>query len=179
MGKLSLEIKATLEGIEEMYTNHPDYSFSLKLKCTSCGESSDKWHDVIESQTFPGKTGRSENNYIAKCKLCGRENSLDILPGTNGKYPTNTSYFSLLWKCITGKYTNDDQGSFRTLVTFDCRGIEPTEFTPGEGWIVKAEESGKIFENVNLTEKEWVEYDEKSQQSIGIYEFESRFVTVK
>lgn len=64
-------------------------------------------------------------------------------------------------------------------MTFDCRGIELTEFTPGEGWIVKAEESGKIFENVNLTEKEWVEYDEKSQQSIGIYEFESRFVTVK
>lgn len=44
---------------------------------------------------------------------------------------------------------------------------------------MKAEESGKIFENVNLTEKEWVEYDEKSQQSVGIYEFESRFVHVK
>lgn len=78
-----------------------------------------------------------------------------------------------------GKYTNDDQGNFRALVTFDCRGIEPTDFAPGEGWIVKAEESGHFFENVNLTEKEWVEYDEKSQQSIGIYEFESRFVSVK
>lgn len=85
MGKLSLEIKATLEGIAVIYTSHPDYTFLLKLKCTSCGESSDKWHDVCESQTFPGKTGRSENNYIAKCKLCGRENSLNIIPGTNGK----------------------------------------------------------------------------------------------
>lgn len=86
MGKLSLEIKATLEGIEEIYTNHPDYTFLLKLKCTSCGESSDKWHDVCESHKFPGKTGKSENNYIAKCKLCSRENNLDIIPGTNGKY---------------------------------------------------------------------------------------------
>lgn len=82
-------------------------------------------------------------------------------------------------KLVAGKYKNDDQGKFKTLVIFDCRGIEPTEFTPGEDWIVKAEESGKIFDNVNLTEKEWVEYDEKSQQSVGIYEFESRFVSVK
>lgn len=84
MGKFRLEVRATLEGIEEMYTNQPDYNYSLKLKCTSCGESSDKWHDVCESQTYPGKTGRSENHFIAKCKLCGRENSLDIIAGTNG-----------------------------------------------------------------------------------------------
>lgn len=85
MGKFNLQMKATLEGIKKMYTNYPDYTFLLKLKCTSCGEASGKWHDVCESQTFPGKTGRSENNYIAKCKLCGRENSLDIVPGSNGK----------------------------------------------------------------------------------------------
>lgn len=92
MGKLSLEIKATLENVEEIYTNHPDYAFLLKLKCTSCGESSNKWHDVSECQTFPGKTGRSENNYIAKCKLCSRENCLDIVPGSNCN--TNT-----VWRC--------------------------------------------------------------------------------
>ncbi|XP_018576373.1 UPF0587 protein CG4646 [Anoplophora glabripennis] len=161
MGKISLQIRTTLEAIEELYTNHPDYTFLLKLKCTSCGEVSDKWHDVIESQTYPGKTGKSENNYIAKCKLCGRENCLDIVQGSNGKY------------------TSDDQGSFKTIVTFDCRGIEPVEFSPSEGWIAKAEESGKVFDNINLTEKEWVEYDEKSQQSVGVYEFESMFISVK
>ena len=86
MGKtIQLRIKASLENIEELKTNHPDHSFSFKLKCTGCGETSDKWHDVIESEKFPGKTGRSENNYIAKCKMCGRENCLDIVPGSNGK----------------------------------------------------------------------------------------------
>lgn len=78
-----------------------------------------------------------------------------------------------------GEYTSEDQGNFRTLVTFESRGIEPTEFTPGNGWIVKVEESGSVFDCVNLTEKEWVEYDEKSQQSVGIYDFESRFVSVR
>ncbi|XP_050512574.1 UPF0587 protein CG4646 [Diabrotica virgifera virgifera] len=161
MGKLSLQIKATLEGLEELYTNHPDYNFLLKLKCTSCGEESNKWHDVSEAVTFPGKTGKSENNYIAKCKLCSRENCLDIVPGSNGKY------------------TNEDSGKFKTIVSFECRGIEPFEFAPSEGWIAKVEESNKIFDNINLTEKEWVEYDEKSQQSVGVYEFESKFVPCK
>lgn len=85
MVKFSLNIKATLEYVEELSTNHPNYSFALKLKCLNCGEVSEKWHDVTESQTFPTKTGKSETHFLAKCKLCGRENSLDIIEGSNGK----------------------------------------------------------------------------------------------
>lgn len=86
MGKtIQCRIRARLENVKELKTNHPNHSFSLKLKCTGCGEVSEKWHDVTESEKFPGKTGRSENNYIAKCKMCGRENCLDIVPGSNGK----------------------------------------------------------------------------------------------
>ncbi|CAH0560595.1 unnamed protein product [Brassicogethes aeneus] len=152
-----LEVKATLENIEEFYTNHPDYSFLLKLQCTSCGEISDKWHDVTESITFSGKV-KSETHYLAKCKLCGRENSLGIKEKSNGKY------------------ISKDQGSFKPIVTFLCRGLEPTDFKPIEGWIAKADESGTVFENIDLSEKEWVDYDENKQQSVGIYEFEHRFV---
>lgn len=62
---------------------------------------------------------------------------------------------------------------------FDCRGIEPTAFSPRDGWIAVAEESGKVFEDVDLTEKEWVDYDDKTNQSVGIYEIESQFVKQK
>lgn len=85
MVKISLQIKANFENVEELTTNHPNYNFLLKLKCLNCGETSDKWHDVMESQSFPAKTGKSETHYLAKCKLCGRENSLNIIQGTNGK----------------------------------------------------------------------------------------------
>lgn len=84
MVKISLQVRATLEYVEELSTIHPDYNFLLKIKCLSCGEVSEKWHDVVESQTFPTKTGKSESHFLAKCKLCGRENSLDIIEGTNG-----------------------------------------------------------------------------------------------
>lgn len=64
-------------------------------------------------------------------------------------------------------------------MVFDCRGIEPVEFAPGEGWVAKAAESGNVFNNVDLSEKEWVDYDEKQKESVGVYEFESQFVKVK
>lgn len=84
MVKISLQIKATFENIDELETSHPNYNFLLKLMCMNCREISDKWHDIMESQTFPTKTGKSETHYLAKCKMCGRENSLDIIEGSNG-----------------------------------------------------------------------------------------------
>lgn len=80
---------------------------------------------------------------------------------------------------ISGKYTSNDQNKFKTIVTFDCRGIEPVEFSPAEGWLVKVEESGKAFNDVDLSEKEWADYDDRANQSVGIYELESQFVKVK
>lgn len=48
-----------------------------------------------------------------------------------------------------------------------------------KGWIGEASKSSSCFTDIDLTEKEWVEYDEKSQESVGIYEFESKFVPNK
>lgn len=76
-------------------------------------------------------------------------------------------------------YTSDDAGKFKTIVSFDCRGVEPVEFTPRNGWIVKAAENGPTFEDVDLSEDDWVEYDQKNKTSIGIYEFESNFIKLK
>jgi hypothetical protein len=161
MVKIGLQIKANLEHVEELYTNHPNYTFLLKLKCLNCGETSEKWHGVTESDTFQTKTGKSETHYLAKCKLCGRENSLDIIEGSNDKY------------------TNEDQEKFKTIAIFDCRGIEPIEFSATEGWIVKIEESGKVFDGVDLNENEWVDYDDKIKESVGIYDLQSQFIKIK
>lgn len=76
-------------------------------------------------------------------------------------------------------YTSEDSGKFKTIVVFDCRGIEPEEFSPRDGWIVKSSENGPIFEDIDLSEDDWVEYDQKNQNSIGVYEFKSQFVKLK
>lgn len=161
MVKINLEIKANLENIDTFGTTHPNYNFILKVKCLNCGEISDKWVHVTETETYPIKTGKSEVHFLAKCKLCGRENSLDILEGSNSDYSASFN------------------GKFKPIVTFDCRGIEPVDFSAAEGWVAKVEESKKVFEGVDLSEKEWVEYDDKANQSVGIYELQHRFVKVK
>ena len=77
------------------------------------------------------------------------------------------------------QYTSDDSNTFKTIVGFDCRGLEPFDFSPRIGFIAEGLESGTKFNEVNLEEKEWVDYDEKSNQSVGVYELEYKFVTIK
>lgn len=82
--------------------------------------------------------------------------------------------------CVdTGVYTADDAGKFKTIVSFDCRGVEPVEFSPRAAWIVKSSDGGQTFEDVDLSDDDWVEYDSKNKVSVGIYEFESNFIKLK
>ena len=39
--------------------------------------------------------------------------------------------------------------------------------------------SGQVFDNVDLSDGEWVDYDEKLGESVGIMELEHKFVTHK
>lgn len=86
MVKIALQIKAQLECIDKVYTSHPDFQWFLKLKCGSCGEVTDKFHDLTESEKVPQKHTRGESNLLIKCKLCSRENSIDVIEGSNGMY---------------------------------------------------------------------------------------------
>lgn len=79
----------------------------------------------------------------------------------------------------TAAYTADDAGNYKTIVVFDCRGVEPFEFSPRAGWIVQSAENGQSFEDVDLSDDDWVEYDQKNKNSVGVYEFASQFIKLK
>ncbi|XP_026468670.1 UPF0587 protein GA18326-like [Ctenocephalides felis] len=159
MVKFNLEVKASLENVEKLSSGQ-DHTWFLKIKCTSCGETSDKWHDLCLSETTSHAHEKSEMNFHMKCKLCSRENWMNIIPDS------------------FKDYTNSDSEKYKQIVTFDCRGLEPVDFSPRDGWSVSIEEGG-TFDNVDLTDKEWNDYDEKIGQPVGIYEFESRIVKTK
>ncbi|KAH8279409.1 UPF0587 protein GA18326 [Drosophila bipectinata] len=162
MVRVGLQISATLENVDRLETSHPDYPFFVKLVCSNCGEQSDKWHDITEAERVQQDTRNAAGfNFYMKCKMCSRENSIDIVEKTNAAY------------------TADDAGSFKTIVIFDCRGVEPVEFSPRAGWRVSSSENGQTFEDVDLSEDDWVEYDQKNNNSVGIYEFASKFIKLK
>nr|CAG4651458.1 EOG090X0HQJ [Simocephalus serrulatus] len=157
MVKIGLKFKATLENLTNLRPDGEDFRWYLKVKCGSCNEVSDKWIYITQSESNDVKGGRGTANLVVKCKLCSRENNMDIIPES------------------LKTYNDEDQNKFKTIVQFDCRGMEPSDFSPRNGWLVDGLESGTKFNDVDLSDKEWVEYDEKAKNTVGIYEVEHQF----
>uniref|UniRef100_A0A3Q2FV11 CXXC motif containing zinc binding protein n=1 Tax=Cyprinodon variegatus TaxID=28743 RepID=A0A3Q2FV11_CYPVA len=127
---------ATLENVTNVRPMGEDFRWFLKLKCGNCGEIPDKWQYVTLMENVPLKGGRGSASMVQKCKLCARENSIDILRET-----------------IT-PYNAADNETFKTMVQFECRGLEPVDFQP----------------------QDWTDYDEKAKESVGVYEVTHRFI---
>nr|CAG4648989.1 EOG090X0HQJ [Polyphemus pediculus] len=161
MVKVGLKIKARLENVTNLKPEGEDFRWYLKVKCGSCNEETDKWVYVTIEDSVEVKGGRGTANLVLKCKLCSRENNMDIIADS-----------------ITA-YNDADQEKFKTIVKFDCRGMEPSDFSPRNGWCVEGLESGTKFTDVDITEKEWADYDEKAKTTVGIYEIEHQFVREK
>uniref|UniRef100_A0A803T1D7 CXXC motif containing zinc binding protein n=1 Tax=Anolis carolinensis TaxID=28377 RepID=A0A803T1D7_ANOCA len=135
-----------------------NFGVFFQLKCGNCGEVSEKWQYLRLMDSHPLKGGRGSATMVQKCKLCSRENSIDILSHT------------------MKPYNAEDNETFKTIVEFECRGLEPVDFQPQAGFAANGAESGTSFSDINLLEKDWNEYDEKIKESVGIYEVTHRFV---
>mmetsp|Transcript_21630 Transcript_21630/g.55494 ORF Transcript_21630/g.55494 Transcript_21630/m.55494 type:complete len:162 (+) Transcript_21630:182-667(+) len=81
-------------------------------------------------------------------------------------------------KKYTRAYAEADSGSFVPIIGFDCRGAEPVDWTPQGGFRIEST-GGAVFDNVDLKEKEWCDYDEKAELSVGVYELEWKFEVKK
>lgn len=130
------------------------------------------------------KGSRGQANLVTKCKMCSRESSL-------GKFfrhlhnidtlivePAIILFSDILPDTIS-KYTIEDSNKFKSIVTFDCRGISIIDFSPRNGFKCCGVETNTKFEDINLEEKEWVDYDERQNQPVGIYDVQHQFVTTK
>uniref|UniRef100_F6SMN5 CXXC motif containing zinc binding protein n=1 Tax=Xenopus tropicalis TaxID=8364 RepID=F6SMN5_XENTR len=155
--KFALQFKASLENLTRLRPHGEDFRWFLKLKCGNCGEVTDKWQYITLMDSVPLKGGRGSASMVQRCKLCSRENSIDILAAS--LHP----------------YNAEDSETFKTIVEFECRGLEPVDFQPQAGFAAEGAETGTPFSEINLQEKDWTDYDEKAKESVGIYEVEHRF----
>lgn len=161
MVKTGLQISAQLENVGEFKASGDDFRWYLKLCCSSCGEETSDYVYCSLSESSPVKGGRGQASLVIKCKLCSRENSIDII------------------KDSIRSYTEEDSGKFKTIIAFDCRGVSPIDFSPRVGWEAVGLESSTLFADIDLNEKEWYDFDEKAGESVSITELEHKFVTVK
>lgn len=161
MVKIGLQFSAILENVSEVQPEGDDFRWYLKLKCSNCGEISSTWQYVCLNESTDTKGGRGSANMVQKCKVCSRENHMDII------------------KDRLKVYTNDDSGSFVTLIVFECRGIEPVAFDFRNGWKVSSSCSNMTFSDVDLSETEWYDYDDNANESVSITELEVKFIKIK
>jgi hypothetical protein len=77
-------------------------------------------------------------------------------------------------KGVTRDVTGEDEGAWVPVCGFECRGIEPTALHLGGGFTVTTP-AGTAFEDVDLSEGDWVDFDEKGRDSVGVYGLEARF----
>ncbi|KAF8570688.1 hypothetical protein P879_07818 [Paragonimus westermani] len=49
-------------------------------------------------------------------------------------------------------YTAEDSGQFKTIVVFECRGLDLLRFSPRVGWTARGVNSGTLFNDVSLTD---------------------------
>ena len=102
-------------------------------------------------------------NYVAKCKVCERVGNIEYVEGSLQEY-------------------TDQNDKFQTIATFDCRGIELSQFFPGNSFTAHSAVSEAVFghieggEPLDLKEGDWAGYDEEAEETVGVYQFSSQFV---
>ncbi|CAI0408277.1 unnamed protein product [Linum tenue] len=168
----------------------PSFTYFFKMKCGSCGELTDKETCVAleRSVQIPGSKGTAnlvQKAYqsvmrmdlasskhrvvpiatvakVMSCKFCEREGTVSLIPGKGKPLTQELSE--------AGKYTG--------LMMFDCRGYEPVGFLFEGGWMVETA-AGTKFEDIDLSDGEFMEYDEKGKCSVMISNLKSGFVVAK
>ncbi|CAI5521807.1 unnamed protein product [Closterium sp. Naga37s-1] len=145
---LLISIRCELENLTNLRPASDDFTYYMKLRC-SCGEVSEKESSVTKGEEYEMKGSRGTANLVQKCNFCSRVGSISLVEG-HGK-----------------PFTAEDceNRKFVPLVCLDCRGMEPVEFIPKDGWQAEGAESGTKFEDIDLSDKEFSDYDEKAGES--------------
>ncbi|WCJ29561.1 CXXC motif containing zinc binding protein [Euphorbia peplus] len=167
MVKYMLMIAADLDSITNLQPHggcdDPSFQFLFKVKCGNCGEVSQKETCVILDETVSVPGSRSTAHLVQKCKFCGRDGTVLMVPGYGKPLTLETS----------------EQGDYAPLMMLDCRGYEPEGFVfSGGEW--KAESvAGTKYEGIDLSDGEFSEYDEKGECPVMISNLRSKFEVVK
>ncbi|KAL1927735.1 hypothetical protein VTP01DRAFT_3556 [Rhizomucor pusillus] len=157
MVKLALYLKADLENVTDLRPAS-GYEWHFKVQCGSCRETDENWISFNEQEEVEITNSRGTANLVMRCKFCKRE---------------GTAQFDTGFK--VQPYSAEKNGEFQKIAVFDCRGLELVDFQPRESWEAQGVESETPFQEIDLAEGEWAEYDEKAGEPVGIANIEVEF----
>ncbi|KAG2598485.1 hypothetical protein PVAP13_5KG346400 [Panicum virgatum] len=148
----ALLVGAELDGLTNLQPSRgcddPNFPYQLKLKCENCGEVTAKATYVTLSEQVDLPKGHGTAHLVQKCKLCGRDGTIVMIPGQGTPLTIEQS----------------QKGEKTCLMVFDCRGYEPVHGTPFD---------------IDCSEGEFSEYDEKGECPVELSNLQSAFKVVK
>ncbi|KAM3349566.1 hypothetical protein ACQJBY_022482 [Aegilops geniculata] len=114
-----------------------------------------------------------------RCESCGETSAKTTCVSLDEvvQLPTGKGTANLLQKGTPLTAEQSQKGEMTCLMVFECRGYEPIEFAFGNGW--KAESVHGTPFDIDLSEGEFDEYDEKGECPVALSKLQSTFKVVK
>ncbi|KAH8873132.1 UPF0587 protein [Schistosoma japonicum] len=132
---LGVQINCELTNVTNLSPSCDDFRWYFKVKCGNCAQETHDYVYINSIERTPIQDSRGDANLVIRCKFCKRMSNADVVPGS-----------------LT-PYLIDDSGRFKTIVKFDCRGLELTEFSPRSGWSASSVNSDVVFDDITLADE--------------------------
>ena len=76
-------------------------------------------------------------------------------------------------KNVSGSYGAESTGEWTAVLGLECRGLEPLKCTLERDFVAESS-GGHYFEEVDLSEGDWAEYDEENDMSVSVMNVETK-----
>ncbi|KAH3667072.1 hypothetical protein WICMUC_005419 [Wickerhamomyces mucosus] len=148
-----LQLTATLEGLTDLSpkdTQENPFEYTFLIECTQCREQHDKEITINRFEKHEISGSRGEANFVFKCKNCRKESTISIERTKN-------------------VYTIEDSGKSVDFLSIEARGLDIVKFLPENGFFIsKGAESITKFDDIDLSEGEFYDYDDNAGAEVSI-----------
>lgn len=154
MVKFYLKVKADLTNVTDLQPlNNPQspHEFQFNIECTNCREVHDKPVTINTFEKHEISGSRGEASFVFRCKACKSEHSAQI-ERTKEKLA--------------------ELGNWCKILEIDARGVEFVEFKATGQWTVNSTVSSAKFDEVDLEDAEWYDYDDNAGEEVSVTEVE-------
>lgn len=147
-----LKAQAELEGVTDLQpldTPQSPFEYSFRIECTGCREVHPKPVSINRFETYDIERSSGAASFVFKCHSCKKEKTASI-------------------DRTKEKVTAEDKNKWVNVLVIDARGIDFVEFIPDGRFECVGAESGTVFEEVDLEDGEWYDYDDKAGAEVSV-----------
>ncbi|KAL7748380.1 hypothetical protein RI367_006342 [Sorochytrium milnesiophthora] len=151
MVKLAVLLRAQGDNVQAIHVPK-DLEWHFVVQCSACRETNDGEVTVNMQEEFDISGSRGRANLVMKCKFCKREFSASFEPASLKDYT--------------------EVGDFQRIALVECRGVDIVDCKLRDGYRVSSSASSQVWDDVDLSEGEWCEYDDNGGVPVALSSFE-------